>query len=44
MLNDWSGFIRMVGISDPGRPDREIDLLSKELEAMKPQGVEIKSL
>jgi hypothetical protein len=40
MLNDWSGFIRMVGISDPSRPDRAIDLLSEELEALKRQGVE----
>jgi hypothetical protein len=40
MLNDWSGFIRTVGISDPSRPDRAIDLLSEELEALKRQGVE----
>jgi hypothetical protein len=40
MLNDWSGFIRMAGIFDPSRPDRAIDRLSEELEALKRQGVE----
>jgi len=40
LLNDWSGFIRMAGVSDSSNPDREIDLLSEELEALKRQGVE----
>jgi hypothetical protein len=40
LLNDWSGFIRMAGVSDSGSPGREIDLLSEELEALKRQGVE----
>jgi hypothetical protein len=28
LLNDWSGFIGMAGVSDSSSPDREIDLLS----------------
>ena len=40
MLNDWNGFVRMAGIFDPSWPDRAIDPLSEELEALKRQGVE----
>ena len=40
LLNDWRGFLRMAGAPDASTPDREIDLLSEELEALKQQGVE----